>query len=75
MSAPDRPLWTVDKLGFAKDLVGTFEQIAEGLYAHAGFREVVFALPSSFEHTDYVHRLTDIATHLGPALGCQPPSA
>jgi hypothetical protein len=56
-------------------LVGTSEQIAEALYAHAGFREVrevVFALPFSFEHEDYVQLLTDIATHLGPALGWQP---
>ena len=67
------------KLLFAKDLVGTSEQIAETLYAHAGFREVrevVFALPFSFEHADYVQILTDIATRLGPALGwAQPPSS
>ena len=58
--------------------MGTSEQIAEALYAHAGFREVrevVFALPFSFEHEDYVQLLTDIATHLGPALGWQPTSA
>src|SRR3954466_613152 len=64
------------KLLFARDLLGTSEQIAEALYAHAGFREVrevVFALPFSFEHEDYVQILTDIATHLGPALGWQPP--
>jgi alkanesulfonate monooxygenase SsuD/methylene tetrahydromethanopterin reductase-like flavin-dependent oxidoreductase (luciferase family) len=63
------------KLLFAQDLVGTSEQIAEALYAHAGFREVrevVFALPFSFEHDDYVQILTDIATHLGPALGWTP---
>jgi alkanesulfonate monooxygenase SsuD/methylene tetrahydromethanopterin reductase-like flavin-dependent oxidoreductase (luciferase family) len=63
------------KLLFAQDLLGTSEQIAEALYAHAGFREVrevVFALPFSFEHEDYVQLLTDIATHLGPALGWQP---
>ena len=57
---------------FAADLVGTSEQIAEQLYAHAGFREVtevVFALPFSFEHEDYVQILTDMAQHLGPALG------
>ena len=55
------------KLLFAHDLVGTSEQIAEALYADAGFREVrevVFALPFSFEHEDYVQLLTDIATHL-----------
>jgi alkanesulfonate monooxygenase SsuD/methylene tetrahydromethanopterin reductase-like flavin-dependent oxidoreductase (luciferase family) len=63
------------KLLFAQDLLGTSEQIAEALYAHAGFREVrevVFALPFSFEHDDYVQILTDIATSLGPALGWQP---
>jgi alkanesulfonate monooxygenase SsuD/methylene tetrahydromethanopterin reductase-like flavin-dependent oxidoreductase (luciferase family) len=60
---------------FAADLLGTSEQIAEALYDHAGFREVrevVFALPFSFEHDDYVQILTDIATRLGPALGWRP---
>ncbi len=60
---------------FAPDLVGTSEQITERLHAHAGFREVdevAFALPFSFEHEDYVQILTDIATHLGPALGWRP---
>src|SRR3954462_14853363 len=66
------------KLLFAKDLLGSSEHIAEALYEHAGFREVrevVFALPFSFEHEDYVQILTDIATHLGPALGWQPAGA
>src|SRR3954467_885526 len=65
------------KLLFARDLLATSEQIAEALYAHAGFREVrevVFALPFSFEHEDYVQILTDMATRLGPALGWQPPA-
>jgi alkanesulfonate monooxygenase SsuD/methylene tetrahydromethanopterin reductase-like flavin-dependent oxidoreductase (luciferase family) len=60
---------------FAPDLVGTSEQIAEQLHAHAGFREVdevAFALPFSFGHDDYVQILTDIATRLGPALGWRP---
>ena len=60
---------------FAPDLVGPSEEIAERLYAHAGFREVdevAFALPFSFEHDDYVQILTDLATRLGPALGWQP---
>jgi alkanesulfonate monooxygenase SsuD/methylene tetrahydromethanopterin reductase-like flavin-dependent oxidoreductase (luciferase family) len=64
------------KLLFAQDLLGTSEEIAEALYAHAGFREVrevVFALPFSFEHEDYVQILTDIATRLGPALGWTAP--
>ncbi|MCZ2830800.1 LLM class flavin-dependent oxidoreductase [Modestobacter sp. VKM Ac-2986] len=63
------------RLMFAADLVGTAEQIAEQLYAHAGFREVeevVFALPFSFEPEDYVQILTDIAGSLGPALGWTP---
>lgn len=60
------------RLLFAPDLVGTSEQIAEQLRAHAGFQavdEVVFALPFSFEHDDYVQILTDIAERLAPALG------
>jgi alkanesulfonate monooxygenase SsuD/methylene tetrahydromethanopterin reductase-like flavin-dependent oxidoreductase (luciferase family) len=60
---------------FAVDLVGSADQIAEMLYAHAGFRlvrEVVFALPFSFAHDDYMQILTDIATKLGPALGWRP---
>ena len=63
------------RMMFAPDLVGTSEEIAERLYAHAGFREVdevAFALPFSFEHEDYVQILTDIATKLGPALGWKP---
>jgi alkanesulfonate monooxygenase SsuD/methylene tetrahydromethanopterin reductase-like flavin-dependent oxidoreductase (luciferase family) len=63
------------RLLFAPDLLGTSEEIAEALYAHAGFREVTevaFALPFSFEHEDYVQLLTDIATRLGPALGWHP---
>jgi alkanesulfonate monooxygenase SsuD/methylene tetrahydromethanopterin reductase-like flavin-dependent oxidoreductase (luciferase family) len=62
---------------FAPDLVGTSEQIAEALAAHAGFQavdEVAFALPFTFEHADYVQILTDMATHLGPALGWSPAS-
>jgi alkanesulfonate monooxygenase SsuD/methylene tetrahydromethanopterin reductase-like flavin-dependent oxidoreductase (luciferase family) len=65
------------RLLFARDVLGTSEQIAEQLYAHAGFqlvREVVFALPFSFEHEDYVQILTDMAEHLGPALGWHPGS-
>ncbi|BBE21372.1 monooxygenase [Arthrobacter sp. MN05-02] len=60
---------------FAPDLIGTSEQIAEQLHAHAGFQEVdevAFALPFSFDHQDYVQILTDIATTLGPALGWSP---
>lgn len=62
---------------FAPDLLGTSQEIAEQLWAHAGFREVdevAFALPFSFEHEDYVQILTDIATRLGPLLGWSPRS-
>ncbi|MDT0476552.1 LLM class flavin-dependent oxidoreductase [Streptomyces sp. DSM 41014] len=63
------------RLLFAPDLVGTSEEIAERLRAHAGFREVdevAFALPFTFGHEDYVQILTDIAGRLGPALGWSP---
>jgi alkanesulfonate monooxygenase SsuD/methylene tetrahydromethanopterin reductase-like flavin-dependent oxidoreductase (luciferase family) len=63
------------RMMFARDLVGTSEEIAERLYAHAAFREineVAFALPFTFEHDDYVQILTDLATRLGPALGWRP---
>jgi alkanesulfonate monooxygenase SsuD/methylene tetrahydromethanopterin reductase-like flavin-dependent oxidoreductase (luciferase family) len=65
-------------LMFAVDLVGSSDEIAERLYAHAAFREideVAFALPFTFEHEDYLQILTDIATKLGPALGWRPPGA
>jgi alkanesulfonate monooxygenase SsuD/methylene tetrahydromethanopterin reductase-like flavin-dependent oxidoreductase (luciferase family) len=67
-SSPQGP----GRLLFARDVLGTSDEIAEALYAHAGFREsreVVFALPFSFAHEDYVQILTDMATTLGPALG------
>ncbi|KYH45181.1 LLM class flavin-dependent oxidoreductase [Branchiibius sp. NY16-3462-2] len=63
---------------FSPDLIGTSSQLAEQLSAHAGYQEVdevVFALPFSFEHEDYVQILTDMAQHLGPALGWSPVSA
>ena len=63
---------------FARDLIGSSEQIAGQLYAHAGFQEVdevAFALPFSFDHEDYVQILTDIAGKLGPALGWTPAEA
>jgi alkanesulfonate monooxygenase SsuD/methylene tetrahydromethanopterin reductase-like flavin-dependent oxidoreductase (luciferase family) len=71
-SSPQGP----QRLLFARDLVGPSARIAEELYAHAGFqqvREVVFALPFSFAPEDYLQILTDIASHLGPALGWRPP--
>ncbi len=63
------------RLLFARDLVGSSDEIAERLHAHAAFREideVAFALPFTFEPEDYVQILTDIATKLGPALGWKP---
>jgi alkanesulfonate monooxygenase SsuD/methylene tetrahydromethanopterin reductase-like flavin-dependent oxidoreductase (luciferase family) len=63
------------RLMFAPDIVGTSAEIAERLHAHAAFREVdevVFALPFTFAHEDYVQILTDMATELGPALGWRP---
>ena len=65
------------RMMFARDIMGTSDQIAEALYADPGFRlvrEVVFALPFSFAPDDYVQILTDIATKLGPALGWRPPA-
>ena len=62
-------------LYFARDIVGTSEQIAETLYADPAFREVdevAFALPFTFGHEDYVQILTDLATSLGPVLGWKP---
>jgi alkanesulfonate monooxygenase SsuD/methylene tetrahydromethanopterin reductase-like flavin-dependent oxidoreductase (luciferase family) len=64
-----------DRLLFARDILGTSEEIAAALYAHAAFREVTevaFALPFSFSREDYVQILTDMATRLGPALGWAP---
>lgn len=63
------------RMMFAPDLVGPSAQIASQLAAHAAFREideVAFALPFTFEHADYVQILTDMAEHLGPALGWRP---
>ena len=60
------------RLLFARDIVGTSEQIAEQLHDNPAFREVeevAFALPFTFQHEDYVQILTDMATRLGPALG------
>jgi hypothetical protein len=63
------------RLLFSPDHVGTSEQIAEALQAHAGYQlvdEVAFALPFSFQPDDYVQILTDMAERLGPALGWRP---
>ena len=63
------------KMLFARDLIGSSEEVAEQLHAHAGYRqvtEVAFALPFSFDHEDYVQILTDMAHRLGPLLGWHP---
>ncbi len=73
-TAPQGPA----RMLFAPDLVGTSDELAERLDAHAAFREVdevAFALPFTFDHEDYVQILTDMATRLGPALGWQPGAA
>jgi alkanesulfonate monooxygenase SsuD/methylene tetrahydromethanopterin reductase-like flavin-dependent oxidoreductase (luciferase family) len=60
---------------FAKDIVGTADEIVEQLHADPSFREtdeVAFALPFDFEHEDYVQILTDMADRLGPGLGWRP---
>ncbi|MGW3635811.1 LLM class flavin-dependent oxidoreductase [Streptomyces sp. NPDC005122] len=70
-AAPQGPA----RMMFAPDLVGTSDEIAERLHAHAAFQEVdevAFALPFTFAHEDYVQILTDIAHGLGPALGWRP---
>ncbi|MBT0568665.1 LLM class flavin-dependent oxidoreductase [Williamsia sp. CHRR-6] len=62
---------------FAPDLVGRSDELAEQLYAHKGFQratEMAFALPFSFEKSDYIQIITDMATRLGPALGWTPTS-
>ncbi|MGW1541978.1 LLM class flavin-dependent oxidoreductase [Streptomyces sp. NPDC002309] len=63
------------RLLFAPDLVGTSEELAGRLAAHAAFREVdevAFALPFTFAHEDYEQILTDMTTKLAPALGWRP---
>ena len=60
---------------FSPDYVGPSEELAQTLYAHAGFQrasEVAIALPFSFDAPDYAQIVTDLATRLGPALGWRP---
>lgn len=60
---------------FSPDLVGTSDELAEQLWAHAAFQrvtEVAFALPFSFTAADYEQIITDMARHLGPVLGWHP---
>ena len=60
---------------FSPDYVGTSDELAETLYAHAGFQradEVAFALPFTFDEQDYAQIVTDLAEKLGPKLGWTP---
>ncbi len=62
---------------FSPDYVGSSDELAERLYAHAGFQradEAAFALPFSFEAPDYTQIITDLAENLGPRLGWTPKS-
>jgi hypothetical protein len=59
---------------FSPDYVGTSDELADQLFEHAGFQradEVAFALPFTFDETDYRQIITDLADHLGPKLGWQ----
>ena len=66
------------RMMFAPDSSGRRPRSPSGSHEHAAFAEideVAFALPFTFEHDDYVQILTDMAEHLGPALGWTPPAA
>ena len=55
--------------------IGTSDELAETLHAHAGFQranEVAFALPFTFDEDDYLQIVTDMAEKLGPKLGWTP---
>ncbi|HYJ54480.1 MAG TPA: LLM class flavin-dependent oxidoreductase, partial [Mycobacterium sp.] len=60
---------------FSPDYVGTSDELADQLFAHAGFQradEVAFALPFTFAADDYQQIVTDLAERLGPKLGWTP---
>ncbi|MEV3905672.1 LLM class flavin-dependent oxidoreductase [Mycobacterium sp. NPDC050551] len=60
---------------FSPDLVGPSDELADRLYAHAGFQradEVAFALPFTFGPEDYAQIIGDLAEHLGPRLEWSP---
>jgi alkanesulfonate monooxygenase SsuD/methylene tetrahydromethanopterin reductase-like flavin-dependent oxidoreductase (luciferase family) len=60
---------------YSPDYVGTSDELADALHAHAGFQradEVTFALPFTFDEEDYHQIVTDMATKLGPKLGWAP---
>jgi alkanesulfonate monooxygenase SsuD/methylene tetrahydromethanopterin reductase-like flavin-dependent oxidoreductase (luciferase family) len=57
---------------FSPDYVGTSDELADQLFAHAGFQradEIAFALPFTFHEDDYTQIITDMAEKLGPTLG------
>ncbi len=57
---------------FARDLIGTGEEIAQQLKENIAYQlvdEVVFALPFSFAEEDYIQIISDIAGELAPRLG------
>ncbi|WP_319452372.1 MULTISPECIES: LLM class flavin-dependent oxidoreductase [unclassified Mycobacterium] len=60
---------------FSPDYVGTSDELADQLFAHAGFQrasEVAFALPFTFGEDDYKQIISDLAEKLGPRLGWTP---
>lgn len=60
---------------FSPDYVGPSDELADQLFAHAGFQradEVTFALPFTFGPEDYTQIIDDMAARLGPALGWTP---
>ncbi|GAS95879.1 monooxygenase [Mycolicibacterium canariasense] len=62
---------------FSPDYVGTSDELADQLSAHAGFvraDEVTFALPFTFASEDYAQIIEDMAQRLGPRLGWEPPT-
>ncbi|MCV7321699.1 LLM class flavin-dependent oxidoreductase [Mycolicibacterium confluentis] len=62
---------------FAPDYVGPADELADQLYAHAGFQradEIAFALPFTFAPDDYAQIIGDLAEKLGPRLAWEPAS-
>lgn len=60
---------------FSPDYVGPSDELADQLFAHAGFQradEITFALPFTFAPEDYTQIIDDMAARLGPALGWAP---
>lgn len=69
LQGPDRNIL------FARDLLGTSEEIAQQLQENPAYQlvnEVVFALPFTFTEPDYIQIINDIATELAPRLGWKP---